>query len=161
MPNLGELFKGQPAAPPIPTVDQPPVSTAGAPPGDQRYGPELPLTDRYAGRTLADLLKDFAGQVNADDVMKQLRPADGSSVLQTRVATDTVYLQRRGTENNAGLSADNLVVLPRSEAMAMIQGQRPQTLLGGTGGTQRRPAMPGVKTGGPPIGPPGLGGYRT
>lgn len=157
MAKIGDIFRGQGGAPP---ATEPAVSERGQPPGDQRYGKELPLTDRYAGRTLAELLAELGQRANPEQVMKQLRPTDGGGIYQTRVAADTVYLRPLGAQGGQPgqapqLAPENLVVLPQAQAMALIKGGEPRTLLGGRRPQPMERPTIGVGTPGPRLGPPG------
>ncbi len=58
MATIEELFSGAPGAAraSVATAKPEQPTPAGAPPGDNRYGKASPLTDQFAGRTLAQLL---------------------------------------------------------------------------------------------------------
>ena len=168
MVKLGELFgTGSSSAAGrgvvAPPLEPPPVSRQGVPPGDQRYGREAPLTDRYAGKSLAELLQDMAGSVDPQKVLEQIKPTDGGNLLSTMINNQAVYLQPQGGGPPTGaVDPAQLVVVPTAEAKQLMEGGKGQTLLGQAGAIQqpRPPAMPGVNTGGPPLGPPGPGGFR-
>ena len=136
----------------------PPVSPTGAPPGDNRYGAGKPLTDQYAGKTLADMLRDLGNGVDIEAVTKSMKPEQGGKLWTAQVKQDRIFLQPKGAPQpgQQGMAPENLIVLASAEAQAILQGQGDQSLLGRQPRQQVRPAMPGVGGAGPRIGPPGL-----
>lgn len=164
MAKLSELFgAGSPDRSLLGSVQtarpQPAISPEGAPPGNQRYGPEKALTDRYAGKTLSDLLRDMAGQVDLEAVTKSMRPEDGGKIWTAQILKDKIFMQPKGQgqQGQGAMNPDNLIILPTAEAQAILSGQGQPSLLGQQQPTlPTPPAMPGVGGGGRRLGPPGF-----
>jgi hypothetical protein len=136
MATLNELFAGMPAVSGA-TVrsPRPEVPTAtGAPPGDNRYGKGSPLTDQFAGRTLAQLLEDAGEQVDPQTwIRKNLKP-EKPPVFSGAWGAEKLYF-RGGAAGLGGLpTADQLMVITTQEAQTLLAGGAQPVAAPGPGG---------------------------
>lgn len=124
MATLNELFAGTPgaASATVRTAKPEAPTAAGAPPGDNRYGKGSPLTDQFAGRTLAQLLEDAGEQVDPQTwIRKNLKP-EKPPVFSGPWGAERLYF-RGGAAGLGGLpTADQLVIITTQEAQALLAG---------------------------------------
>jgi hypothetical protein len=124
MATLTDLFGGTPGAAraTVRTAQPEAPTAAGVPPGDNRYGKGSPLTDQFAGRTLAQLLEDSGEQVDPQAwIRKNLKP-EKPPVYSGIWGAEKLYF-RGASVGPAGLpTADQLMVISTKEAQSFLTG---------------------------------------
>jgi uracil-DNA glycosylase len=128
MATISELFGN--AAPTVPAPQpEPKVDSTGAPPGDQRYGKGIPLTDQMAGKTLTQLLEDAGERMDAQAyIAKYLKPMK-PPVYSGAWGKQELFF--RNTGKGANPTADTLLVIASKEAQAYLKGETPEQPLVG------------------------------
>jgi hypothetical protein len=123
MATIDELFAGAPtgSAGAVRTPKPAATSKAGAPPGDNRYGKGSPLTDQFAGRTLAQLLEDAGEQVDPQAWIRSNLKAEKPPIYSSAWGSERLYF--RGPAVSGQLpSADQLMVIGTQEAQSLLAG---------------------------------------
>lgn len=133
MATINELFAGAPAAAkatvrtPMPEAP----SAAGAPPGDNRYGKASPLTDQFAGRTLAQLLENAGEQVDPQAWIRSNLRREKPPVYSGAWGSERLYF--RGPAGGPELpAAEQLMVISTQEAQSLLAGTAPAQPAGGS-----------------------------
>ncbi len=139
MATIEELFSGAPGAAraSVATAKPEQPTPAGAPPGDNRYGKASPLTDQFAGRTLAQLLEDAGEQVEPQTWIRSNLKAEKPPVYSASWGKERLYFR--------GPAAGSQ--LPTAEQLLVISMREAQSLLGGSPAAPATPPAQGGQAG--------------
>jgi hypothetical protein len=136
--KLSELFAGAPAtARPTVRTAPPEEATAktGTPPAANRYGNQIPLTDQFAGRTLAQLLQNAGDRIDPQTYVARYVKPEKPPLYSGMWGSEKLYMRSTGGGLEGLPTAEQLTIITTAEAQDWLAGKmRGQTGLPGSQG---------------------------
>lgn len=111
------------------------VAKTGTPPAANRYGNQIPLTDQFAGRTLAQLLENAGERMDPAAYIRKYVKPEKPPVYSGMWGSEKLYLRSTGGGLEGLPTADHFTVISTAEAQDWLTGKmRGQTGLPGSQG---------------------------